>query len=332
MATWQTWRAATTGALYGPEGFYRRPEGPGAHFRTSSHVSPLFARALAVLARSAGVGTVVDVGAGRGELLAALSSVAPGLRLVGVEVAPRPDELAAEIEWHSEMPDGVDGLVVANEWLDNVPVDVAEVTDDGVRVMLVDVPSGDERPGPSPSPSDHAWLRQWWPLDAASSGHRAEIGWPRDDAWADVVSRVRRGVLVTVDYAHTRAERVSGCVSHGTLAGYRAGRAVRPVPDGSCDITSHVALDACAAAGERAGATATSLLSQREALRALGVGISLPPRDLALSNPRDYLAQLVSASESAELVARDGLGSFTWLVQAVGCELPADLVVGVDAS
>ncbi|NED77150.1 hypothetical protein G3I51_33510, partial [Streptomyces sp. SID9944] len=30
---WLGWRAAARDALYGPAGFYRRPEGPAGHFR-----------------------------------------------------------------------------------------------------------------------------------------------------------------------------------------------------------------------------------------------------------------------------------------------------------
>ncbi len=46
---WTGWRAAAEAALYGPDGFYRRPEGPAGHFRTSVHASPLFADAVARL-------------------------------------------------------------------------------------------------------------------------------------------------------------------------------------------------------------------------------------------------------------------------------------------
>ncbi|HEX6920890.1 MAG TPA: hypothetical protein VF314_11705, partial [Actinomycetes bacterium] len=63
------WREATERALYGEGGFFRRTTGPGAHFRTSVHASPLFARAVLTLARAADLDTVVDVGAGHGELL-----------------------------------------------------------------------------------------------------------------------------------------------------------------------------------------------------------------------------------------------------------------------
>ena len=65
------WKAAWDDALYGAAGFFRR-ESPGAHFRTSVHASPLFAAAVVRLVREARLDTVVDIGAGRGELLRAL--------------------------------------------------------------------------------------------------------------------------------------------------------------------------------------------------------------------------------------------------------------------
>ena len=52
-----SWKAAWDDALYGAAGFFRR-ESPAAHFRTSVHASPLFARALVRLVREAG-GTVL---------------------------------------------------------------------------------------------------------------------------------------------------------------------------------------------------------------------------------------------------------------------------------
>jgi len=70
-------------ALYGPAGFYARGERPAWHFRTSVHVSPRYAGALLTVLRAvdAALGRperldVVDIGAGRGELLAALLTLA----------------------------------------------------------------------------------------------------------------------------------------------------------------------------------------------------------------------------------------------------------------
>ena len=316
-STWRTWRTAMSEALYAPGGFYRAAGGggPAGHFRTSVHASPLFAEALLRLARVCGLTTVVDVGAGRGELLAALHRLDPALRLVAVEVADRPHDLPADVGWQRDVPATDGAVVVANEWLDVVPLEVVELTPDGLRVVEVSV-DGHERLGGPPAPKDAAWVAEWWPLSVV--GARAEVGRSRDEAWASVMSSVRRGVAVAVDYAHDRAARPAA----GSLTAYRRGRQVAPVPDGTCDLTAHVALDACAVAGEAAGATATALTTQAEALRGLGVDGARPARDEAERDPAGYLAALARAGAAAELTDPGGLGGFGWLVQAVGRPLP----------
>ncbi|MFI9063138.1 SAM-dependent methyltransferase [Streptomyces sp. NPDC053429] len=305
------WRTAMEAALYGPGGFYVDPRGPGpaGHFRTSVHASPLYAGAVArlLLAVDEALGRperldLVDVGAGRGELLtgvlAALPAEAAGrVRPYAVERAGRPEGLDPRIRWVARPPAGTAGLLFANEWLDNVPLEVAE---DGRYVLVA--PDGTEGPGGPLDSGDRAWLERWWP-----GGGRAEIGRPRDEAWAAAVATLDRGLAVAVDYAHTRGARPP----YGTLTGFRGGREVPPVPDGSCDITAHVALDACAGPG-------AALLTQREALAALGVSGARPPLTLATTDPAGYVRALASAGEAAELTARGGLGDFGWLVQPVG--------------
>ncbi|MGC4762730.1 hypothetical protein ACLQ20_07730, partial [Micromonospora sp. DT46] len=77
----ERWRDAMERSLYGPGGFFVSGSGPAGHFRTSVHASPAFADALLRLVQQvdAALGhpadlRVVDVGAGRGELLRALSA------------------------------------------------------------------------------------------------------------------------------------------------------------------------------------------------------------------------------------------------------------------
>ncbi len=332
------WSDAWAAALYGPAGFYRRPEGPAGHFRTASHAAPdLLAAALARLARRAGCDRVVDVGAGRGELLAALARIEgrsgcdPPV-LHGCDVVDRPAGLPARIGWSTgldALPDAVlDGaLVVGWELLDVVPGPVVEVDGAGVpRLVLVDPATGDEVLGTPVGGPDAAWLDGWWPLAGSPPGTRAEVGRARDRLWAGLAGRCRatpRGaVLLAVDYAHTRDARPAG----GSLAGYRAGRLVRPVPDGSCDVTAHVALDAVAAAAQRAGASPGPLVDQRTALRALGVAGPLPGPASRVA--ADVLRALAERSAAAELVDPAGLGGFSWSLQAVGRPVPALLPAG----
>ncbi|MZF91022.1 SAM-dependent methyltransferase [Streptomyces sp. SID5643] len=319
---WRGWRAAAQDALYAPGGFYRRAEGPAAHFRTSVHASPLFAGAVArllcrvdeALGRPAAL-DFVDMAAGRGELtgavLAALpAEVAARTRAYAVDIAGRPAGLDHRIEWLAEPPQGTTGLLFANEWLDNVPVEVAEVDAAGVARRVLVRRDGTERLGDPVDGAQARWLQRWWPLPG-EEGRRAEIGLPRDEAWAAAVATLGRGLAVAADYAHTADARPP----FGTLTGFREGRETTPVPDGSCDITAHVALDACALPGGR-------VLPQREALRTLGVTGARPPLTLASTDPAAYVRALASAGEAAELTATGGLGDFGWLVQPVGVEDP----------
>jgi SAM-dependent MidA family methyltransferase len=303
----QLWEAAWRDALYGPAGFYRRPEGPAGHFRTAAHAGPsVLAAALVRLARDAGCDGVLDVGAGRGELLTALAGHDDGkapLRLHGVDVVDRPALLPPHVGW-SRADRGVPyaafdrALVVAWELLDTVPCPVLEVDEDGrARRVLVDARSGRERLDGPPDDEERRWCARWWPLDGAEPGTRAEVGSTRDAWWqghVQLLSRVGAGLLLAVDYAHTAATRPP----LGTLSGYRAGRLVPPVPDGSCDVTAHVALDAVEAAGRAAGASPGVLVRQDEALPALGTAPDRPGAE--------------------ELLDAGGLGGFTWLLQGVG--------------
>lgn len=309
------WQEAWQEALYGSAGFYRSAAGPSGHFSTATHGGPgaVLGAALARLARENGLGHVVDVGAGRGELLDHLYAAEPALRLTGVDVVARPETLAASAAWlvapgGPDLPDelrDLDGvLVVAHEWLDVVPCPVAEVDDRGVlRHLLVDPATGAESPGEPVEGDDLGWATTHWPTGAP--GERVEVGRPRDLAWADLVSRVTRGVVVAVDYGHRGGDRPTA----GTLTAYRRGQQVAPVPDGSCDLTAHVAMDSL---------DHDELVDQRTALRGLGVDGRTPPIELADSDPHAYLKALASGSAAAALVAPGGFGDFLWAVKRVG--------------
>jgi len=314
------WSTAMEHALYGPNGFYVAREGAAGHFRTSATASTsareIFAAALGELLQRVDTSlghpdslNCVEVGGGSGDLLeAVLGSLGFGLRSrvrpAVVELRPRHPGLSAAVRWLDAVPD-LTGLLFANEWLDNVPIDVLV---DG-RVLLVDE-TGVESCGPAPATEETVWLARWWP-----SGSRREIGLRRDAAWAGALSRVRRGLAVAVDYSHTAADRPA----YGTLTGFRRGRETEPIPDGSSDLTAHVAIDSVAAAGEHAVDSTglpvrTLLLDQRRALRSLGVSGRRP--DFG-ADPGGFAAALKRASDSAELIDPAGLGAFTWLLQGV---------------
>lgn len=319
------WRDAMSAALYGPGGFFVSGAGPAAHFRTSTHASPLLGQALLRLLSQvdAALGQperldVVDIGAGRGELLTTLAHLIPPelgrrLRLTAVELAPRPAALPATIDWRDTPPTGVTGLLLATEWLDNIPLDAAEYGATGWTRILVEPATGAESTGGPVEPAEATWLTTWWP---PVPGGRAEIGLPRDLAWRDAIDTLDRGLALTVDYGHLRNDRPL----LGTLTGFRAGRQVPAVPDGGSDLTAHVAMDSVAAAGSATAGLPYALVSQRKALRALGADGGRPPLTLATTNPTAYVRALAAASTVAELTDPTGLGGHWWLLQPVGLD------------
>jgi SAM-dependent MidA family methyltransferase len=317
---WLSWRAATERALHAEGGFHRSAL-PAAHPRASAHSSPHFAEALATLVNAVdaelGHPAVLDLvvmGAEDVELLTRLAELAPDrVRATAVAVRPRPAALPDAIGWAPGPPESPTGVVLAGHWLATVPVDVVELCPNGsCRIVLVDPATGDERLGHLPTPEDQAWLDRWW--RPVSVGDRAEIGRPRDLAWAGLVGRMTSGVALAIDRGHLLSARPP----LGSLTGYRDGKPVPPLPDGSCDIRAHVAFDSCA----EGSAGATVLTTQREALRALGISGRRPPLTLAGTDPYRYLRRLRRAGEEAELLDSAGLGGSTWLLCAVGMPLP----------
>lgn len=285
------WSVAWEEASFSDGGFYRRLDGAAErHFATHVTDGPRTARRILeialpmlreLVARHRTV-TVTDAGAGDGTLLRQLSDLCPpdllpGIHWRGLDLRERPPGLPSGIEWVTgdirRTAPGLtpsSGLVIAHELLDDIPCDVAEIDDDGrVRVVMVDRRTGRQALGPTLDDDDACagigldaararyWLTTWWPSGASAS--RREIGLSRDEAWQTVAGTVSHGLAIAIDYAHVQQERAGGRWDGGTLTGYREGRQVSPVPDGSCNLTAHVAIDSCAAAVAARGTVLTRL-------------------------------------------------------------------------
>lgn len=147
---------------------------------------------------------IVDVGAGGGRLLSQFLDLGfPGERLLGVDIRPKPD---LPVNWiQGVAPDclpHVAGLVIAHEFLDDVPADVVR---DG-HVMRVD-----GRPGPDASAEQLAWVARWG---------QGVCGLTRDRAWAAIVDSLEVGEAIAVDFPG------------GEHVGHLQGRRTAAIPDG----------------------------------------------------------------------------------------------------
>ena len=226
-------------ALYGPGASIVRPEGPAGHFRTSVHASPLFAApwpgcCAGWTRRSGGPAELgfVDMGAGPGRTGdrrpgGAARRVAARARAYAVERADRPagldhrDRVAAP-----SRPAGVTGLLFANEWLDNVPVDVAEVDADGRAAAGARTGGRDASASGSRSPG------------RTRSGWRGGGRWRRHGAGAAGRDRPAPGRAPgpppwppragARGGRRLRAHRADARPPFGTLTGFREGRETAP--------------------------------------------------------------------------------------------------------
>jgi SAM-dependent MidA family methyltransferase len=268
----------------------------------------------ALVNRHKEIAHVVDVGAGNGRLLQELSVIRPDLRLLGIDLRTRPEGLAGQVGWAQDLWDvrygcwttGEAGaaladtepiLIICCEWLDDLPCPVVTRHADGWRELVIS-DDGQEQAGPRLENEQLAWADRWW-----SSGDRAEIGLTRDRAWADMVKLImkRGGCAVMIDYGHTAGRRPVT----GSLAAYRDGRALDPIPGSSVNLTAHVAIDAIRAAGEAVGATTTFCGLQSEVVPEL-----LQPK----THP-DPLVDLGRRSEHSVLSSQYVWGSHWWLLQ-----------------
>lgn len=299
------WIDAWHEALYGPDGLYVRDE-PHAHFSTATSpgLVEVLASAVVELMRLDGLSRFVDIAGGGGELAAAVCGLAPDLHVTCVEVRSRPAHLDPSIEWvrspgGAALPDALrsltGALVLAHEWLDNVPCTIAERVGSALQEVCVGTDGTESLAGPVDE-AEAEWAQRWWP-----QGGRVEIGTARDDAWADLVSRLDDGLAVAVDYGHLRQARPQT----GSLTAYRLGEVVVPVPDGSCDLTAHVAVDSL---------VHDRLLTQRELIRELGLVPASPDRAMARTDPAGYLRALAHRSAVAAMSDPDGLGGFRWVL------------------
>lgn len=245
-----------TDALYGPAGFYNRGGRAGRRgdFITSPEVGPLFgtvvARFLDAEWRRLGEPdqfTVVDVGAGPGTLarsvLAARPACREALRYVAVEVsAAQRAQHPPGVESVATPPSGpYDGVVIANELLDNLPFRLA-VHDGGWReAFVVEGPAGRfvEHLGAPLDPCPEV-LPERAPLGARAPLHDGAVEWV-----ADAMARLGWGTVVAIDYTSPTTEALARRPWREWLRTYRGhGRGDHYLAaPGSQDITTEVALD-----------------------------------------------------------------------------------------
>ena len=289
-------------ALYAPgAGYYsqahaarrrigHRPEG-GSDFVTAPELSPWFAKALARAVREAlertGTRRLIEFGAGQGtlaaQLLAELGDAVEHYDIVEVSGGMRSLQREAllawgpKVQWLNAWPDAADGVVVANELFDAMPVKLLQRTagvwhergvgwdDAGQALVWVDQPTDLRPPCDIPGPQDHL----------------CEIH-PQAEAFVrSLAERWQRGAAFFIDYGFPEAEYYLPQRHMGTVMCHRAHRSdALPLQDvGEKDITAHVNFSGLALCAQDAGLQVLGYTSQAHFLINCGLlnGLSQAP-------------------------------------------------------
>jgi SAM-dependent MidA family methyltransferase len=289
-------------ALYEPGlGYYSagaRKLGAEGDFITAPEVAPVFSRCLGVqcaeVLRTLGGGDLLELGAGSGamaaELLAELErrdalphrylilDVSADLRQRQREtIAAAVPRLLERVQWLDRLPDSLEGLVVANEVLDALPVERFVMRDGEVRALGVAWQRGGpvwaEAPASGRLAAAVAHVQRESRVDW-SDGYVSEVNLDLGEWLAAVAGALARGVMLFVDYGLPQREYYAAERSSGTLLCHFRHRFhddpfARP---GLQDITAWVDFTAVAEAGQAAGLEVAGYTTQAHFLIGNGIG------------------------------------------------------------
>jgi SAM-dependent MidA family methyltransferase len=344
-------------ALYHPGlGYYARAaqrSGRAGDFFTSVDVGPLFGQLLEVqveemarLLTSSGnlqAFDLVEVGAGNGRLAADVLRAAeqrhPDLysavrvHLIEASGAARSSHrsvlgtAAARLASSSDqLPDAFDGVLVANELLDAMPVHQVVMRAEGLREVHVAV-EADRLVTLELEPStpdlhsyfDHLNVR-------LEDGWRVEVNLRARDWMSEVARRIGRGFVILIDYGHEAHELYSAAHGSGTLTTFARHTMSGPestptmppwlLRPGTQDITAHVDFTTIRLAAEQNGMTILGFLDQTYFLLGL-----LDGTDISTGlTPAEQMKQRLALKT---LLLPGGLGStFKVLIMGKGVGAP----------
>lgn len=339
--------------LYEPElGYYMRdadPFGAAGDFITAPHSSALFSRALAApcaaVLQGLGTGLIAEIGAGSGvmarDLLLELHRrdelpdeyriVERSPALVGRQraiLASLPERARARVRWRDHLG-RMDGVVLANELLDALPVQRFVVGREGARPLLVGWQHGGFH---WVEGEPDAELDAWYAALCAElpvplpRGYRSERCPGLDRAAQDFCAPLRRGLAIFLDYGYPRQEYYHAQRLDGTLLAHFEHRAHADpfVLVGQQDVTASVDFTAFARAATARDLAVCGYTSQAWFL--LGCGF-----DALLSETMQALGPgtpgaLAEAGAARRLLLPGEMGE---RVQVIGLTRGLDSVPGV---
>jgi len=331
--------------LYAPGlGYYSAGSykfGGAGDFVTAPELSPLFAASLArqlaeLLPQTSGA--LYEFGAGTGRLAADLLDELETLGCLPssyyiVDLSPDLIERQREtlskhldrVQWLSELPNAIDGVLIGNEVLDAMPCELLHwsprAQQRGVTVRDGAFAFEDR------AISDPLLAELAAKLSTGMPDYTSEISLANRAFLRTLAARLARGAILLIDYGFPEREYYHPQRNMGTLIGHYRHHTVHDpfyLP-GLMDLTSHVDFTAVAEAGIEAGLDLIGYTTQAQLLINCGLPELLnrfDPGDTLKYVPQASAVQkLTSPAEMGELFKAIGFGkgvSIDWLGFSTG--------------
>jgi len=266
--------------------------GAPGDFVTAPEISPLFgfclARQAAAVIEQGCSARILEFGAGSGKLCAQILSRLPTLERyqildLSADLKQRQQnylraELSAElfhkIEWLSSLPQEYDGIVLANEVLDAMPVHILSKQEEWLeRGIGYDGQSfiwNTFTPKQAVIDSIRSIEAR---LGDFAEGYRSELNLNFGPWLKALAQTCKRALVLIIDYGYEQDQYYHTSRCHGTLTCHYQHR-VHTDPllyPGLQDITAFVDFDACADAAEANGFALSGLVTQAQFLLANGL-------------------------------------------------------------
>lgn len=350
-------------ALYHPEyGYYSSSVeriGHGGDFLTSPATHPAFGVLIGcqvgeiwdMMGRPSEF-TIVEMGAADGRLcrdiLGWLRVSCPGLyRRVRYVLVERSEKQRAKqrvtlarfrgkrgsIEFVSSLDglpqEGIEGCFLSNELVDAFPVHRVMMFEGRLREVYVAEQDGRlvESLG-EPSTAALGEHLRWLGVELPE-GQYGEVNLLAPAWMWGVASRLRRGLVLTIDYGYTSSELYAASRREGTVLSYRRHGYSKDIYGhvGQQDLTAHVDFTALIRSGESVGLTCTGMTTQQVFLMRLG----LSQYAEWLRSQRLPAAEFMSNVRAMDdLIRPEKLGGLKVLVQHKGVDAP--LLTGLGAT
>jgi SAM-dependent MidA family methyltransferase len=317
-------------ALYAPqEGYYSsmKPKfGPSGDFITAPELSPLFGKTLASQCQQIfaclSQPSLLEFGAGSGalcvdlmrqlEVLQALPQnyfileLSSSLRHLQKEtIAAKIPHLQHKIHWLSQLPKNFEGVVIANEVLDAMPVHRFMQTDQGIKESFIGLDA------------DGQLIEEFLPCHNERLLNHIQTKLPQLDApylsevnlfldgWLKALAEcIEKAAVLLIDYGFPRREYYHPDRSCGTLMCHYQHQAHTHFLEhlGEQDLTAHVDFTHVAEAGQDAGFEVAGYTNQASFLLANGLLSLLDDLDeISLFKEKQALKQLTLPHEMGEL-------------------------------